>query len=80
VLNGRWCDITALNAHAPPEDNSNDSRTIFMKKQSKYHLPKLQMKIISAYFNAEVGKEDIFKPTIWNECLHEHSMTMMLEQ
>jgi len=60
VLNGRWCDITVLNAHAPPEDKSNDSRTIFMKKQSKYHLPNLQKKIISADFNAKVGKEDIF--------------------
>jgi hypothetical protein len=56
VLNGRWSDITVLNARAPPEDKTNDSRTIYMKKQGKYHLSKLQMKIISADFNAKVGK------------------------
>jgi hypothetical protein len=80
VLNGRWCDITVLNEHPPHEDNSNDSRTIYVKKESKYHLPNLQMKIISADFNAKVGKGDIFKPTIGKESLHENSMIMMLEQ
>jgi hypothetical protein len=80
VLDGRWYDITVLNVHAPPEDKNNDSSTICMKKQSKFHLPKSQMKIISADFKAKVGKEDIFKPTSGNESLHEHSMIMMLEQ
>jgi hypothetical protein len=80
VLNGRWCDIPVLKAHVPPEDKSIDSRKICVKKQSKYHLPKLQMKIISADFSAKVEKEDIFKPTIGNESLREHSTIMMLEQ
>jgi hypothetical protein len=38
------------------------------------------MQIISAGFNAKVGKEDIFKPTVGNESLHEHSKVMMLKQ
>jgi hypothetical protein len=29
------------------------------------------MKILCEYFNANVGREDIFKPSIWNESLHE---------
>jgi hypothetical protein len=28
------------------------------------------MKILLRDFNAKVGKEDIFKPNIWNESLH----------
>jgi hypothetical protein len=32
----------------------------------KYH-----MKTVLGDFNAKVGKEDIFKLTIWNESLHE---------
>jgi hypothetical protein len=31
------------------------------------------MKILLEDFNAKVGGEDIFKPTIWNESLHESS-------
>jgi hypothetical protein len=31
------------------------------------------MKILLGYFNAKVERENIFKPTIWNECLHQES-------
>jgi endonuclease/exonuclease/phosphatase family metal-dependent hydrolase len=31
------------------------------------------MKILLGYFNAKVGREEIFKLTIWNESLHEIS-------
>jgi hypothetical protein len=32
------------------------------------------MKILLGDFNAKVGKEDIFKPTVRNESLHEISI------
>jgi hypothetical protein len=31
------------------------------------------MKIILGDFKAKVGRENIFKPTTWNECLHQDS-------
>jgi hypothetical protein len=34
-------------------------------------FPKYHMKILLAAFSAKVGREDIFKPTIGNENLHE---------
>jgi hypothetical protein len=37
------------------------------------------MKILSGYFNAKAEREDIFKPTIGNENLHETSNVMGLE-
>jgi hypothetical protein len=36
-------------------------------------FPKYHMKILLGEFNAKVGREDIFKPTIGNESLHEIS-------
>jgi hypothetical protein len=36
-------------------------------------FPKYYMKILLGDFNAKVGKEDIFKPTIGNESLHKIS-------
>jgi hypothetical protein len=36
-------------------------------------FPKYNMKFILGDVNANVDREDIFKPTIWNESLHEIS-------
>jgi hypothetical protein len=36
-------------------------------------FPKFLTEILLADFNAEVDREEIFKPTIRNECLHEIS-------
>jgi hypothetical protein len=39
-----------------------------------FHIfPKYHIKILLGDFHAEVGREDIFKPTIGNESLHEIS-------
>ena len=38
-----------------------------------YHFPKYHMKIIFGDFNAKVGRENIFKPAIGNERLHQDS-------
>jgi hypothetical protein len=65
VLRGRWCHIIVLNVYAPAEDKTDDVKDSFT---SKYH-----MKILLGDVNAKVGREDIFKPTIRNESLHEIS-------
>jgi hypothetical protein len=36
-------------------------------------FPKYHMKILLGYFSAKVGREDIFKPTVGNEGLHDIS-------
>jgi hypothetical protein len=75
ILRSRWCDIIILNDHAPKEDK------IFYMKDSSYKelerifdkFPKYHIKIILGDFNSKLGREDIFKPNIWNEILHEIS-------
>jgi endonuclease/exonuclease/phosphatase family metal-dependent hydrolase len=37
------------------------------------HFPKYHMKILLGDFNAKLGREDIFKPTVGKESLHEDS-------
>jgi hypothetical protein len=73
-LRGRWCHIIVLNVNAPTEDKIDDVKDSFYEELELVfdELPKYHM-IILLDFNAKVGREDIFKPTIGNESLHEIS-------
>ena len=75
VLRRRWCNIIVLNVHAPSEEKSNESKDSFYEEleQVLRHFPKYHMKIILGDFNAKLGRENIFRPTIGNECLHKDS-------
>jgi exonuclease III len=75
ILRGRWCDIIVLNVHAPTADKTDDMNDRFYEELEQVFdkFPKYRMKILLGDFNAEVGREDIFKPTIENESLHEIS-------
>jgi hypothetical protein len=73
ILRGRWCNIIVLNVHASTEDKIDSVKDKFYEELEQVFdkLPKYHMKILLGYFNAKVGREDIFKPTIGNENLHE---------
>jgi hypothetical protein len=69
VQRGRWCKIIVLNEHAPTEEKGDDSKDNFYEELEWVfdHFPKYYMKILLGDFNANVGREDTFKPTIGNE-------------
>jgi hypothetical protein len=71
ILRGRWCNIV-LNVHVPTEDKIDDIKDRIYEEleQVFYKFPKYNMKILLGDFNAKVGREDIFKPTVGNESLH----------
>jgi tricorn protease-like protein len=75
ILRGRWCDVIALNVHAPTEDKIDDMKYGFYREPECVFdkIPKYYMKILLGDFNAKVRRGDIFKLTIWNERLHEIS-------
>jgi endonuclease/exonuclease/phosphatase family metal-dependent hydrolase len=75
VLRGRWCNIIVLNAHAPTEEKSDDSKDSFYEELEQVfdHFPKYHMKILLGDFNAKLGRKDTFKSTIGNESLHQDS-------
>jgi exonuclease III len=72
ILRGRWCHIIVLNVHAPTEDKTDDVKDSFYEELERVSdkFPKLNMQILLGDFNAKVGREDSFKPTIGNESLH----------
>jgi hypothetical protein len=60
--------------HAPSEDKSGDSRDGFYSELEHfffYIFPECHMKILLGDFNAKEGRENIFRPKIWNESLHQ---------
>jgi endonuclease/exonuclease/phosphatase family metal-dependent hydrolase len=75
ILRGRWCHIIVLNVHTPTEDKTDDVKDTFYEEMERVFdkFPKHHMKGLLGDFNTKVGREDIFKPTIRNESLHENS-------
>ena len=75
IYAGCWCNIIVLNVHAPSKKKSDDSKGSFYEdlQQVFDHFPKYHMKTLLGDFNAKVGRENIFKLTIWNENLHQDS-------
>ena len=72
VLRGRWLHIIVVNVHAPSEEKIEVSEDSFYEELEEVfdHFPKYHMKILLGDFNAKVGRENIFKPIIGQECLH----------
>jgi len=75
MLRGRWRNIILVNVHAPSEEKSEESKDSFYEESEQVydHFPKYHMKILLGEFNAKVGRESIFKPTIGQESLHQDS-------
>jgi hypothetical protein len=71
---GRLCDIILLNVHEPTEDKNGDKEL----ERVFYQFPKNHVKILLD-FNEKVRREDILKPMIWTENLHEIVMIIRLE-
>jgi hypothetical protein len=59
----------------PTEDKDDDIKGSFYEELEKVsgQFPRYHMKILVGDFKANVGREDIFKPIIRNENLHEAS-------
>jgi hypothetical protein len=64
-----------LNAHAPCEDKGDDVKDSLFEELGRVYdqFSRYDLKILLGDFNAKVGRENIFKPTIRNESLHEIS-------
>jgi hypothetical protein len=75
ILGCRWFHIIFLNVQAPTEDKTDYMKDRFYEELERIFnkFPKYHTKILLRDLNAKVGIEDIFKPSIGNESLHEIS-------
>ena len=75
VLKGRWPHIVVVNVHAPSEEKSEELQDSFYEELEEVfdNFPKYYMKILLRDFNAKLGREDIFKPIVGQESLHQDS-------
>ena len=60
---------------ATSENKTYDSKDSFYEELEQVfdNFPRYHIKILLGDFNAKVGRDNIFKPTIGNESLHQDS-------
>jgi len=60
--------------HAPSEEKSDGSKDFYKELEQVFdRFPKYHTEMLLGEFNAKVGRENVFKPTIGHESLHQDS-------
>jgi len=67
----KWFSYTLINIHAPANKNKKERKEEFcnLLEQNINQIASWDIKIMLGDFNAKVGKESTYKPTIGNESL-----------
>jgi len=75
VLKFCFFNITVLSVHVLSEKNHYVTKGSFYEGLELLfeHFPTYHLKILLESFNAKLGRENIFKPTIRNEKLHQNN-------
>jgi len=75
MLRGRCHNIIVVNVLAPSEEKSEESKdSVYEELELVFgYFLKYHTKMLLGDFNAKVGRENIFKPTIGQESLHQDS-------
>jgi hypothetical protein len=81
MLRGHWCDIIVLNIPAPTENKIDDMRDRFYEEIERVFDKFLiyRMKILLEYFDAKIGREDIFKQKLFMRVYTKSVMIMELK-
>ena len=71
-LKTKWFSCTLINVHAPTNEKREEIKEEFysLLEQNINQIATSDIKKILGDFNAKVGKENIYKPTISNESLY----------
>ncbi|XP_035903140.1 craniofacial development protein 2-like [Anopheles stephensi] len=74
-MRGRFFNISLINVQAPTEDKDEEQKNLFYGRLTKIidQCPKHDVEIILGDFNANVGREPMYRQYIRSHSLHEHS-------
>lgn len=72
---GHKFDLILINCYAPTEEKDEEEKSAFYEEVERIFdsLPRYCIKVTVGDFNAQVGKEVMFRPTIGKERLHDTS-------
>jgi hypothetical protein len=74
-VEGRFFNYSTVNVHAPAEDSEEKVKEDFYDALEKAYdaCPKNDIKIVDGDFNAQLGNEMTFRPTIGMHIMHENT-------
>ena len=72
-IRAKYFNITLICAHAPTEDKDDEIKDMFYERLEETYdrCPGHDIKIVLGDFNAKVGRENVFHPTVGNFSLHD---------
>jgi len=71
-LKAKWFSCTLINVHVPTNEKTEETKeeSYNLLEQTISQIASSDIHIVLGDFNAKVGKENVYKPTIGNESLH----------